>query len=470
MSGPNFIQRTPRPPHYRRESGVVLLVLLVLLMSGLPIPAVANEVEPPLLDLDQAITLALEGNHSLRAAEARRETAAAGVDEARAERRPRLDLVAAYQRTDNPTLVFSNKLAQGIFGPEDFAIDQLNEPAAIDHFATRLRFAQPLWTGGRLRFARQAADQGYEAADAALEARRQRLVYEVTEAHSGAVLAAAEVTVTRQAHETAGAHVALARDLFEAGLVVESDVLSAELRQAELTERVIRAESRLEVARAGLNAVLGRDLITPFRLPETLVDPVLLSEKEGEAADLEALIARAQEQHPALLVARQQSAAAESAWRLQRAGRLPVVGLEAMVEANGEDFFGADGDNVTLGVGLEWNLDGQRRRARTRAAAAAHRESLEGVAQLADGIALEVRSAERELRAARAAHQQAERGIALAERSRIIIEDRYREGLTTLTELLDAEIALTQAQMRRLAARRDVLLSHTRLRLAVGEL
>lgn len=468
-----FGSKTPHdgkgPPAKRPSTVLAIGRLGLLLLAIAPTIASASEADAPLLELDRAIELALEGNHTLRAAEARVEAAAAEVDAAKAESSPRLDLVAAYQRTDNPTLVFSNKLAQGIFAAEDFALDQLNEPDAIDHFATRLRFVQPLWTGGRLRFARQAANQGHGAADAEREASRQRLVYQVTEAHSGAVLAAAEVAVSRQAHETAGAHVALARDLFEAGLVVESDVLSAELRQSELAERVIRAESRHEVLRATLNAVLGRELGTPYRLPETLVEPGLL-EPTGDEDALDAMIERARDRHPALLAARQKSEAAKSALRLERAGRRPVVGLEAMVEANGEDFFGADGDNATLGVGLEWNLDGRRRRARNRAAEAAHRESLAGVAQLADAIALEVRSAERELHAARAAHEQAERGVSLAERSHQIIEDRYREGLTTLTELLDAETALTRARMRRLTARRDVLLSHRRLSLALGEL
>jgi outer membrane protein TolC len=51
-----------------------------------------------------------------------------------------------------------------------------------------------------------------------------------------------------------------------------------------------------------------------------------------------------------------------------------------------------------------------------------------------------------------------------------IVEDRYREGLTTLTELLDAETALTRARLRRLAARRDLFLARASLDLATGRL
>ena len=49
-----------------------------------------------------------------------------------------------------------------------------------------------------------------------------------------------------------------------------------------------------------------------------------------------------------------------------------------------------------------------------------------------------------------------------------IIENRYREGLTTLIELLDAETALTQARTRAIGAGRDLLLSQATLDLAIG--
>jgi outer membrane protein TolC len=56
----------------------------------------------------------------------------------------------------------------------------------------------------------------------------------------------------------------------------------------------------------------------------------------------------------------------------------------------------------------------------------------------------------------------------LAQESIRIVENRYREGLTTLIELLDAQTALTQARTRAISAGRDLLLSQATLELAVG--
>ena len=440
----------------------------VLITTGLLAAACPLAAQPQALTLERAIEIAVDGNRELKAADARLEAAAAVAEEARAERLPRLDLAAQIQATDNPVLVFSNLLGQANFQQQNFALDELNQPDPLNNWKTRLAVTQPLWTAGRIRHAVGAAELAHDAAGSEREARRQRVVHRVIEAYTAAVLAGRELEVTRQSLETAGAHVKLVSDLRRGGLVVESDVLQAEVRESEVRELVIRAESGVEITRAALNLALGRDLATPVVLPQDLE---LEPRAGGAASDPAALVARALDRRPDLAAARRLTAAAGRRLDLERAARRPVVGLEGSWEANAEDFFGADGDNWTLAVGFEVNLfDGHRRRSRARRADAERREAAERAALLAESIGLEVRRVASELRAAEARREQAELSVALAERSHGIVEDRYREGLTVLTELLDAETALTRARLRQLAAGRDVLLARATLDLATGDL
>jgi outer membrane protein len=85
-------------------------------------------------------------------------------------------------------------------------------------------------------------------------------------------------------------------------------------------------------------------------------------------------------------------------------------------------------------------------------------------------VDLDTRRAWHDVRAARQSLEQSRRAVALAGESLRIVQDRYREGLTTLVELLDAETALTRARTREVASRRDLLLSQAGLKLAVGRL
>ena len=424
-------------------------------------PEAAAEV----LTLERAIDIALDSNRELKAADARVGAAEAGVGEARAARLPHAELAGIYQTTNNPVYVFSNLLGQSNFRAENFALDALNEPDSLSNWKSQLTLSQPLWTGGRIKYGLQAANRGHDAELSAREATRQQVVHRVIESYTGAVLARRELEVAREALETVRAHVKLTRDLEEGGLVCESDRLQAEVRESEVRELVIRAESGVEISAAALNLAMGRDLALPVSLPDAI---------ELETApepDLAELVAQAGGNRPDLRSAKERGKAAQSMLSLARADRWPKVGLNAGYEANAEDFFGTDGDNYSVMVGLRFNLfDGFATRARVERAREQAREADEMQELLAQSIALEVRRSFYELRAAAQRLEQARRSVELAARSHDIIQDRYREGLTILPELLDGETALTRARLREVAARRDVLVARATLDLATGNL
>jgi outer membrane protein TolC len=120
-------------------------------------------------------------------------------------------------------------------------------------------------------------------------------------------------------------------------------------------------------------------------------------------------------------------------------------------------------------VGLTWTgFDGFAARSRIDAARA-RLEEAEGLAELARlGVALEVESALRGLDAARFRAREAAETVTLAERSAAIVQDRYREGLTTVVELLETEALLSGSRTRELQARRELAVARGRLDLATG--
>lgn len=438
------------------------LIVLVSAAAGL-----AQEVAdlPPPLALDEAIALALAGSPHLAAAEAYRRAADAELAAARAQRLPRLAAEAVTQRSDHPALVFGQVLAQERFTAADFVVDRLNDPPATSDWSARLAVVQPLWTGGRLGAGIDSATAAGAAAGHDLEAARQGAVHRVVVAHTGAVLAARRLAVARQAVATAESHAVLARDLHAAGLVVESDRLQAEVRVAELREAAIRTASRAEVAIAELNLALGRDPATPLRLPDDL-SPA----EAREPLDVAALTARARAARPDLAAAHERIAALEASVRLARAARRPEIGWRGAWETHEEDFFGTGGDHWTVAVEARLPLFDRGLGARVGAAEARLLAARHELDARGDAVAVEVRQALSELRAADARGHSARQSVDLARRSLQIVEDRYREGLATLPELRDAETALTAALERELDARGDLVLADAHLDLATGTL
>lgn len=440
---------------------VLTLPLLALLLAT---PLAADDV----LTLDEAIETALAENLSLTAADARLDAAAADVDMAKSGRLPRVRAEAGVQRTDNPALVFSNKLAQGVFDETDFAIDSLNEPDAFTNWQARLLVEQPIWTGGRLKHGIAAAEAGLGAAEAGREATRQHVVHAVVDAWTGAVVARARVGVAESALKTAEANLRIVSDLREAGLVVASDPLQAEVRVAEVRETVALARADAASAEAALRMALGGwdgELV----LPETLPDP-----SDSETGALDALLHEAESARPALAAAGQARAAAAELSRLERATRLPQIGLQGFAEANDEDFFGtgssSGGTNYAVGVGLKYDLFDPSRKGRIARAEARRSEAAADVEALRQQVRLDVTRAFHQLDAVRQRLVQTRRAVELADSSLAIVRDRYQNGLAVITELLDSETTLTSARLRRLAAERDLRVAHASLDLAVGRL
>jgi len=441
---------------------------LALFLVALAIP-ILGEAEPAgaqsagrALTLDQAIVTAVEQNHQLGVADAVVIHAEAMTDEAKASMYPHVELWETFMRTTNPVYVFGNKLGQASFTMEDFQLDALNNPDPYNNWNTRLSVTQPVWTGGRISRHVEAAEHGQEAAVQQRKRTRQEVIHQVVEAYTGAVVADRHLTVAEESLKTAQAHVALVETLRDAGLVVESDVLRARLRASEVEEMVIRARTAIAIAHAAVNMTMGRDLGTPFSLPETIDVPQVPDD------NLEQLISEAMMSRPDLSGAGSQHAAAGKMVDAARAEYWPTIGFAGSFEMNDKDFIGAQGTNWTLVGALQWSIFDQARSARVRQQTAQLLQAERSIKLLEQYISLQVREAFLERGAAEQRLEQARRSIELAEESTRIIENRYREGLTTLIELLDAETALTQARTRAIGAGRDLLLSQATLDLAIG--
>jgi outer membrane protein TolC len=169
--------------------------------------------------------------------------------------------------------------------------------------------------------------------------------------------------------------------------------------------------------------------------------------------------------------AAQTIASQEAALRVARASRLPTVSLVSNWGRVGypAGFFPGWNDfatNWTVGAQLSVPvLTGGRLRGDRMVAEAAvleARAQFEGTKQLA---VLDTRNALLQLAAARAQWQASAGTVEQANRAYQIAEIRYREGLSTQTELTDSRILLQQAQANRAQAARDLQIAQVHVAL-----
>lgn len=443
--------------------------LFLMMTLTLPVWPQAAPAQPggdpgaPLLTLRSAERMALERNPVTRMVAAARDAAQAGVEEARAGRLPGLVFRETFTNSNNPVYVFGSLLEQGHFGPQNFAIDSLNNPGSLSNFRSSLSLRLPVFdrfqTGSRI----EVAGIRREQADADAEWAAQQLRLQVVEAYLGYLVAGHRSEVAAEAVKSAEAELANIRSRVEAGVAVTSDQLAMEVQVADFRQQLVQAEGDHQVALAALNTVLDLPLDTQHQLEDLLV------EREFPVSGREQLISAALTQRPDYLNATREVDSARRQLRSARGQYWPDLNLFAEYGHSGQDWGSGSGD-FAVGASLSLNVVDFGRKARVDQVRAGISQAQARSDLAAAQVRLEVVQASEAVQSARARVQLAAAAESQAGEALRIVQDRHQVGLTTVTEVLRAQTAVLEARLRLLGARFDYFRSFARLQLAMGSL
>jgi TolC family type I secretion outer membrane protein len=421
--------------------------------------------EPPAgITLEAAISEALAKNPQIEAAQARVSAADYRRGQARSGFFPRLNASETYQRTTNPMWAFGIKLNQETITREDFSPDLLNDPSAMDNYASQVWLTWPLYDSGQTWYAWRQADLARQAEDASLARTRQEVIAKTVAAYTDLVTARHSVGVVDQAIATAREHLAMIEKRYENGLAVKSDVLRTRVHIAELEQDKVSADSRLSVAESALNAVMGEDMSRGL-CPRTPLFQAGLESKE-----LTEWIDSAFARRPDLAALGFQEKMAEAEINKSKSAYLPSVSLNGGYEWDTEDF-GDMADNYTVGASVTLNLfSGGQTLYQTREAVSRRHEIRARIQALRQQIRLETEQAYRDVLAAEKRIAASKASVELSDEALRIVRNRYDTGLIPLVSLLDAELALYRSNNTYYQALKDHMQSRARLALAVGNL
>lgn len=441
-----------------RQHPLTLLLIGALLHSPL---VRAQSIDA--LTLPLAVEIALKTNPLVKATATGREMADARWLEARASRWPIVQVSQNVTQGNNPVYVFGSLLEQANFKAQNFDLNALNNPSPLHNFRTSLSVRVPLFDQrqSRTRIAQAALQQ--QQVDVGSNQVQQQIRFEVLRSYYAVLLAQARKEVAVEAVKMAEADVKRSRDRVEAGVAVTSDLLAAEVQLAEFRQQQIQAEGEIVTATAALNTALGLPIATPQQLSGTLL------EKQFELGEQDALMRAALQSRPeaarAALTLREREQQTFGA----RGEMLPRVEAFTSVGVSARSFLTGSTDYV-VGASVSFNLFDAGRKARLSQAQAAETIATLEQEHLANQIRLEVVRARQQFITARERLAVMQRIISQATEALRIVQDRYHEGLTTITEVLRAETALTQARANVLAARYEHYVGYAALLLATGQL
>jgi len=417
------------------------------------------------LSLRQAVSMALEKNPQRRMAVADQHAAEAGVQEARSGLLPRVSFTESATRGNDPVYVFGTRLRQERFTVADFALNRLNTPTPIGNFSSRFSGNWSLFDSfanlksvARAKDLRQAAGHQLERAD-------QETIFRAVQAYLGLLLAQKEQDVAEQSVKTAQSILDRSQARYQSGVVVQSDLLSAQVRLASRQEELIRARSNLAFAAAQLDTAMGVPADTEFQPSQGLSEGAL---PQAALADLET---RALASRPDLKQIAAQHTAQEKSVSIAKSAFGPKLNAFGGWETESATLSQVQGNNWVAGLELQLDLfqGGARKAQLTRERALQERIAAAHQAA-ADQVRLEVRRAYYDFDSARQQVVVGQAAVGQAEESMRINQNRYDAGITTITDLLTIEEATRRTQTGYWEAVYRLRTSYANLELATGTL
>ncbi|MDA8129444.1 MAG: TolC family protein [Betaproteobacteria bacterium] len=448
------------------------------LLIGLGLMVFAAAARPETLDFAEAVQRALSQNPDIVVAGTQIGQAQAAVKQSEGARMPKVTASVNVTRTNDALNAFGLKLSQrnatfndfgaGEFNPAnpgvlDVAPHNLNYPDPVNNFNARLEAQLPLYTGGMITGYNQQAKAYLRAARQGDILARQKVIFDVLRAYEGVHTARAYEDVAELGRNAAESYVKTIESLLKGGVVVKSDLLSAKVHLEDVKVQQAQAQNAVQQALDQLHLLLGMPLTAPLDVAGSVeVRPL-----PGKLSDYQA---EALKSNPGLAALRNQLDAAQAAVKVARAGRYPQAGLLARFDTN-DNHVGFDAHSYTLGGQVSWQVfDGGVTSGAIQRAQAGRDELAAKLNQAENGIAYQMAEAWRRADEAQQRVTARELAASQAEEARRLVEKRYANGVTTITELLAAQAQLDKARADLVAARYDLKVQRANARLVAGNL
>lgn len=466
-SGPIFLPAFPRS-----RSRLHFLAILLLLFAGI---SAANAETPEHFDesgfledshatgmdqanqngsgcmtLPEAISLALGNNPALCEASEKEKGARAVELDARSSQAVQVKLDSRHTNLSKVPEMSISPLAPSI------SLGDKNS------WTSTMTIQKVISSGGRIEGAIRQARSFREIAGLGKSRARQMVAFEAERTFLQVVLAQGEREVAQKAFDTAAEYLRVAQSRFDLKSAAKFDVLRAEVQLEESRQEVIRSQAGIDIAKAAFLQALGLSqgdfiatetgLIASFPIPS-----------------LDESLKIANQQRPERLSADWQINSAKAGIQAAKGENRPTLSIVADYQkTDPENAFQMNRWTTVVAAGIPL-IDGGHGRARVKTAKAQLEQQKAGRDSIANQVAREVRQAHARLSSAHSQIEVAVKRMEFAEEMLRITHVRYSSGISTATEVADAQTTLTRARQGYIRALSDMRMAAAEFRLALGE-
>lgn len=328
--------------------------------------------------------------------------------------------------------------------------------------ANGLTASLPIFTGGKLKGTIKQAKANYQYNQVGVQRTYNEMRSTVTDGYFTMLQADNMQKLSAESVARLEDHLKNVQAQYDVGVVAKVDVLRSQVELANAKQTLIQAENSYQVAEANMNKIVGLPMDTNLKLDNLLV-------YNAYDKNMDDCLAYAAEHRPELMQAQYNVDAAKGALMVARSGHMPQVAASASQSWSDTNWPGDEKGNWGVGVNVSMNVfDTGVTLSKIHGAEADLKKAEETYRDTVNAVNLDVRSNYLGLREAEKRISTTKLAVEQADEDYRIAQLRYMSGVGTNTDVLDAQVALTQAKTNYTQALYDYNTSKTALETSIG--
>jgi outer membrane protein TolC len=403
--------------------------------------------------LEDAWQTALSFDKRILASQQNVESGRQNLLAAKSARLPTLSLESGYTILNNePGAVFQSS------GTQSVEVSTAEDKS----FSYKASVNVPLFTSGRIA---QSIDAATSALNTALHNETgtvQDVKLRVAESYVSVLRTGRMVEVSESNVSSLLSHTRDVENFYKQGMITRNDLLASQVALADARQKALQSRNGLNLATASYNRILGRPLDQKVSLDDLIAEPL--------KPNLEELTKKALQKRPELLSLSEQAKALKHQAAGTRSSTMPQLALSGGYNYQ-QNRYQAYEDVWSATLGLKWEIfDGGVSRHNANALFQQAEAVNSILADTTTVIALQVRQACLDMEETLQRIEVTKEAIAQSEENLKVVKDRYREGVGTNTEVLDAETLRIRSYSNYYNAVYDAVLAKIRLLYTAGDL
>jgi outer membrane protein TolC len=430
----------------------IIAVIVVIFFAQLSMSQ-----EKRMLTVKEAIDLSIKNSKQLKASKARIDAAVAQVKEAEDNRLPNFNVSGSYLRLSNANIDLKTQSNNSSGGSGN------TNPKISQALYGIANLSYPIYAGGRIKYGIESAKYLEEAAKLDADNDKESVILNTMNAYANLYKAGVTIDVVRESLASSRQRDTTFFRLEQNGLLARNDLLKTALQTSNIELSLLDAENNWRLANINMNLMLGLPENT-----ELIIDTTTFQQDNSikNIDEYEQLAIQNRKDVQALSFRKK---AAGTAIKSAKTEGYPTVALTGGYIAAYVPNFITITNAINAGIGVQYNLASLwKTNTKLQQAKAREQELQANEEQLNDVIRLQVNQDYQNYLLSQKKIEVYQKALQQAAENFRITKNKYNNSLVTVTELLDADVALVQAKLNLSVSKADAIQAYNKLLYTTG--